>query len=199
MVGEMQADGTYQRRNLDVALRHVRGSAIAIDGGAHIGAWSRLLAARFAVVHAFEPSPDTFACLEYNLAARSITNVVCHACALGASPSTATMALDAENAARANTGARHVVVGGEIAVVTIDSLALPELDFLKLDIEGSEFAALQGARETLRRCRPVVLVENKHLWTRHFGLPAGCVEELLTRERYRCVERVSCDEIWRPR
>lgn len=44
-------------------------------------------------------------------------------------------------------------------LLTIDSLALQRLDLVKLDIEGMEIEALEGARETLARCKPQLIVE----------------------------------------
>ena len=40
-----------------------------------------------------------------------------------------------------------------------DELADARIDFIKMDVEGAELAALRGGRELLRRCRPVVLLE----------------------------------------
>jgi len=47
-----------------------------------------------------------------------------------------------------------------VDLITIDSLALKRLDLLKLDIEGMELEAIAGADETLRRHKPVLLVES---------------------------------------
>jgi FkbM family methyltransferase len=46
-----------------------------------------------------------------------------------------------------------------IRLLTIDSLALQRLDFLKLDVEGMELEALAGASQTIQRCKPAILVE----------------------------------------
>lgn len=43
--------------------------------------------------------------------------------------------------------------------VTIDSLDLTECTAMKIDVERGEPAVLRGARETLERCRPMLLVE----------------------------------------
>ncbi len=43
----------------------------------------------------------------------------------------------------------------------IDDLELAELDFIKLDVEGYEYQALKGAEQTLKRCRPMVMFEDK--------------------------------------
>ena len=48
-----------------------------------------------------------------------------------------------------------------VKVVTIDTLDLPELDFLKIDAEGHEPAVLRGAKDTIERHRPVLCLEVK--------------------------------------
>ena len=44
--------------------------------------------------------------------------------------------------------------------MTIDSLALPRLRLLKVDVEGMEHGVITGARATIERLRPAVYVEN---------------------------------------
>jgi FkbM family methyltransferase len=46
-----------------------------------------------------------------------------------------------------------------VRLLTIDSLNLKRLDFLKLDVEGMELEALAGASETIQRCAPALLIE----------------------------------------
>jgi FkbM family methyltransferase len=46
-----------------------------------------------------------------------------------------------------------------VNLVTIDSLGFRRLDFIKLDVEGMEMEALQGAAQTLKACKPQLLVE----------------------------------------
>ena len=43
--------------------------------------------------------------------------------------------------------------------ISLDAMALPRVDLIKLDIEGMELEALEGARQLIETCRPVVLVE----------------------------------------
>ena len=43
--------------------------------------------------------------------------------------------------------------------VALDDFKLPRLDLIKLDVEGMELEALEGARETIKRTRPIMLVE----------------------------------------
>lgn len=44
-------------------------------------------------------------------------------------------------------------------MTTLDELNLQRLDFIKIDIEGMEMDALTGARETLKRTRPQLIIE----------------------------------------
>lgn len=47
-----------------------------------------------------------------------------------------------------------------IRTVTIDSLGLPGLDFLKIDVEGMELEALDGAKKALNGFTPTILIEH---------------------------------------
>lgn len=199
MVHQVDRNGLYQIDNLRAALRHVTNFDCAIDGGAHVGCWSTVMSRAFTTVIAVEPSADTFEALEWNLTQANCSNVDRRNIALGDQPGTVAMTLVPEQALRANTGARYTQPGGTIAVETIDSWALPSLGFLKLDVEGSEYVALLGARETLDRCKPVVLFENKWLWTAHFGIPKNAVARLLEAHGYKLLEQVSRDQIWGPK
>ncbi len=46
-----------------------------------------------------------------------------------------------------------------VKTITIDGLGLDRLDLLKIDVEGMEAEALQGAAETIARCKPILFVE----------------------------------------
>ncbi len=198
MVHEMKADGTYQKSHLLIAMGFVTDRRCAIDGGAHVGTWSKLMAGLFDRVIAVEPSADTFEALTTNLQTFDCLNVEPRQVALGATSGSVTMVLDGRQLALANTGGRYATAGGAIPCEAIDDWHLPALGFLKLDIEGSEVHALQGAAATLERCRPIVLFEDKKFWKR-YGLKGDAPQTLLTSLGYRPLTRVGCDDIWGPR
>jgi hypothetical protein len=46
-----------------------------------------------------------------------------------------------------------------VSKIPLDDLNLPRVDFIKLDIEGMEMEALDGARKTIKRNHPILLIE----------------------------------------
>jgi FkbM family methyltransferase len=49
-----------------------------------------------------------------------------------------------------------------VPAVAVDSLALDNVGLIKIDVEGNEFDVLEGAAETIQRCRPNIVVENEY-------------------------------------
>ena len=198
MAGEMTERGTYQEDHLVDALGHVKDFRLAVDGGAHIGTWSRILSEKFEKVISFEPSPDTAEALIANMEQFGCKNVSILQEAISDKHEKIRMTLEdcPEENARGNTGARYIASGGDIPATPLDSLALPHLDFLKLDIEGAELKALTGARRTLARCRPVVLFEDKRKCQRHFGVNRQDIYKLMQGLGFKRAQRSGCDEIW---
>jgi hypothetical protein len=54
-----------------------------------------------------------------------------------------------------------LIGNGNIEVRRLDDLGLERVNYIKMDCEGFEYRVLQGAEQTIRRCRPVVVVEQK--------------------------------------
>ena len=199
MANEMKPDGSYQAGHLRIALDYVKDWSVAIDGGAHVGTWTRVMSQRFGRVIAVEPSADTREALLANLATFWCDNVEVRAVALGDAVGRVRMTLDAGSRAEQmkNTGARHVVDGGDVPLERIDDWGLESLGLLKLDIEGSEPRAIRGALETLQRCRPIVIYEEKG-FGRRYGDTPGAAARALKSIGYRLITTVKMDHVWGP-
>lgn len=141
----------WQHADIDAALAFVGKLDLAIDAGAHRGVVTRKLARHFARVVAIEPGP-----LADQIEGAEVLRV-----ALGDKPGRCGMA-DGKH----NTGQRHCVPGEGVEVIALDSLGLAP-DFLKLDVEGMEYAALLGAEQTIRTHRPVIMLEENGLNKRY--------------------------------
>ena len=152
--------------DLEQALSYCKRWTVALDGGANVGAYSRILMDHFERVHAFEPAPDTYACLERNMDEWGAgERVKLYENAL--SDREESVGLRPKPSGRSPS--RRVVPGGDIETLRIDDLGLSDLAFLKLDVEGYEERALRGAERTLREFRPLVMFEDKPKKTAHFG------------------------------
>lgn len=167
--------GTYQIRKFREAMAWCRRFRIAVDVGAHVGLWSLQLLKRFEQVHAFEPVRAFRECFDKNLeglngGSRGLP--VIYPYALGASTGYAHMAIDpADSGGTHVRSAGQIGGGGAVQMRTLDEFDLQDVDFLKIDCEGYELEVLKGARETLERCRPCVIVEQKpHKLGPNFGI-----------------------------
>jgi FkbM family methyltransferase len=168
----------------------------AIDGGAHRGDWSRMMATRFATVYAFEPSADTFELLKTNTA--NLANVEARRQALYSHACRVQIRQPAKRQASTARYVREVFTArADADAVTIDSQALERCGLIKLDLEGAEFFALQGAAATLARCRPVLIVEHyKALSEHHFGVERRAISKAITAHGYRCVLEAAPDFVY---
>lgn len=152
--GEM-VDGktTYQYKKLQAALGYVKNWRVACDIGAHVGFWSMHLAKRFEELHAFEPMKEMQECWLKNVDG---INAELHPYALGSESGMVSLTIP-----KGSTGGTHISGSGDIAMHPLDSFHLRDVDFIKIDVEGYELDVLKGATETLDRCQPCIIVEQK--------------------------------------
>ena len=150
---------TYQGRKYKACRPFTRGWRTAIDVGAHVGLWSWQMARDFGHVVGFEPMPEHRACWEKNMVVAENATLLSYA--LGAEPGTVFLKTRTPNSS-GDTGVEPGATEGvEAEMLTLDELGLEDIDFIKIDCEGYELYGLQGAVETLKRCKPCLIVEQK--------------------------------------
>ena len=157
----------------------LRPDEVLLEGGAYDGDSIRHFLShgggRYGQIIAFEPEPANFVRLSAFAAAQPNIRAVCK----GLSNVNGTL--------RFSNGmgmASHVSADGEIeiAVCRIDDEVTEPVTLLKLDIEGAELDALDGARETLRRNVPKLAVAVYHRPGDILAIPAF-VEALDRKQR----------------
>ncbi len=142
------------------------GGDTILDGGA----WSGDTALEFVreldrncTIYSFEPEPGNYQKLLATIKDEKLASVVvpCH---VGMWHETTTLSF---NTSVENSMQYHVSVNGEqkIEVTSIDDFVRArglKVDVIKMDIEGAEVNALQGAAETLVRDQPKLMISAYH-------------------------------------
>lgn len=184
-------------KDLEVALKHVKQRRVAFQAGGACGTWPAALAQKFDLVYTMEPDPLNFTCLCSNLN-RDAEKVIRLQAAIGREHGL----VDVNRTDYPeNVGAQYVdpSLPGIVPMLRLDDLELQVLDFLALDVEGWEAAALEGGEETIRRCKPVVMIEAKPLkQMSKLGVRAETAGNLLLKWGYKRVDGVHRDVVYAP-
>jgi FkbM family methyltransferase len=178
-------------------IEYIKNAKVILDIGAHIGCHSVMYSVinPNAIIHSFEMQKELYDLLKIN--SKSIT----YNCAVGNKikminqsnfitdgPNYNTQ-IEYNTKKEFNYGGLSVGFNGEESLmITIDSLNLNECDFIKIDVEGFEYAVILGAINTIMRFKPVIFYEvnpNKPFSDEHFIISEintksdTCVEYLL--------------------
>jgi len=148
----------YQPQHIDRCFHHIKNRKhTAIDIGGHCGFWSFYLGGNFKKVYAFEPVEIFRECFKKNI---PHGNVELLPVALGNENGFVSMNVELEN-----TGATHVSSNtndlDKVELKKLDDYELTDVDFIKIDVEGYENQVVLGAKETLLRNKPIIIVEQK--------------------------------------
>lgn len=170
------------------------------DIGANMGLYGALAGSLFAprIVHAFEPAPAS-ADVAAKIARRNGLPMTVHQVAMSDVPGTAELHLspvsDASNSLVA--GFRETDQSITVETVTLDGVVASTgdvPDIVKIDVETHERAVLDGARDTIERCRPAIIIEVLRRRGRDHGEEISAFFERLD---YRCYE-LSAVPSWEP-
>ena len=148
----------YQPHHIDRCFYHIKNRKnVAIDIGAHCGFWSFYLGGNFKKVYAFEPVEIFRDCFKKNIPHENVEVIPV---ALGNDNGFVSMNVELKN-----TGATHVSnklnEADKVTIKKLDDYDLNDIDFIKIDVEGYENQVVLGAKETLIRNKPIVIVEQK--------------------------------------
>ncbi|MBP7828505.1 MAG: FkbM family methyltransferase [Kiritimatiellae bacterium] len=178
--------------------RLVRPGDRVVDAGANIGYVTALLSRWVGPtgrVYSMEPEPGTFDVLSANVRRLNLGNVELFHCAVSSHEGAGALAIPeyadgGENLYEARVVGSPEGSGGVrtvgIKLASLDKLLggrVEALALIKLDVEGSELEAVQGARELVRRFQPAFLIEvSSDPWTP--GTKAEALFSVLTNWGY---------------
>jgi FkbM family methyltransferase len=166
--------GAFERSTADTLDRLLKPGDIAFDIGANIGAHTLPMARRVGnggQVFAFEPTDFAFEKLRTNLLLNPDLQATVH-------PHQMLLTDNPEASSESPVYSSWPLAGGRelhpkhcgqlnttkgAIVETIDAFSdrerISRLDLIKIDVDGSEYPVLHGGAETLRKLRPVILME----------------------------------------
>lgn len=154
--------------------------AVILDIGANVGAYIFVLENYLKPenIYAFEPNPQLFKRLK-----RLFPKINLFSFALSDENKTSEFKIPVINGEKIHTrGTLHTeivekneekIILQKVEVKSLDDLDLnfQRLDFIKIDVEGNEMQTLRGARKTIEKFRPILMIEmeqrhhKENLWT----------------------------------
>lgn len=197
--GVHQSEWVRQQRRaattiVDLIPLERRGTAV--QAGGNVGIFPAVFADAFEMVLTFEPSPTAFGALLRNLNGYRNIRAIQAALGTGCEEGPVEFIEDAHN-----SGASHIrrnaegpVDGVLVDIVPLDYFNLRACDLLQLDVEGTESMALEGARDTIRNHRPVIVVEINGLERKYRCRPPQ--EVLADDYGYRYFSRIGNDHVF---
>ncbi len=171
-------------------MEYVKEDSIVIDVGANLGIFSVFVSQYCPKghVYAFEPVPSLINLLEGFRRVSGTSNLEIVERALGDevtsqeiivyddSAGVSTLS-EAEHASRVEKGLVSGFRKEQVQITTLDTFVeergLDRVDFVKIDTEGYELKILEGAAETIRRFRPVIIAQN------HYSVSIDQIRDLL--------------------
>ena len=160
--GDVVCDNIAKKQPVEEHLvyffnKYIKSDFIIVEGGAYVGIhtvrFSQL--ASEGHIYSFEASKRNYNLVNATLKENNIQNVTLFNKALYSDSSTVYLneSWTPDQDSISNDS------GYPIEAVTIDSLDLPHVDFIKLDIEGGELNAFKGAINTLNKFKPIIAFE----------------------------------------
>lgn len=164
---QVESTGTFfELKLLEQLKRRVRSFESVVDIGANVGNHTYFFTniCHAENVYAFEPVRDNFLICKANAPTATV-----YQAALSNYIGTTTL----ENNQGHNSGtSRMSSKEGDISVTTLDALQLPNVTFIKVDVEGEELNTIEGMSETITKYLPDLLVEV------HYGIT---IEDVLLK------------------
>lgn len=159
----------FDKNGIEFLRKNLRKDSVFFDIGANIGCYS-LIAAKLTrdegKVFSFEPVKNISNRLNYNMKLNNFKNVVIEKKAVfNKSEKLKLFVSGAENQGMSSIF-HHDTESGNTEIVDavilddyVKSIDLKRLDIIKIDIEGAEYFAIEGMKNTLKSFKPIIIME----------------------------------------
>lgn len=169
-------------QEINLVKKFIKSGTDSIDVGVYRGVYSYEMSKYSEKVHSFEPNPIIFKYINKNLK-KFIKNIHLYNFALSNQNKTMNLKIPIRNsnsnkeifeeyyemgkATIHNENNFENYENFEIQTKTIDELSFDnKISFIKIDVEGHELEVIEGAKNTIKRDKPVLLVEIEKQYTK---------------------------------
>ena len=182
--------GHYEKTLGDLVKKILKPGDVFLDIGANIGYFSMLAANKepTSKIFSFEPVRKLFQKLEENILVNNMSNITAVNIAIGDTDEEKELFISAADNLGMSSFQPPENYSGKKEIVKVVSIyrwfktaGLSRIDLVKLDIEGSELAALKGMQEVLQNFKPVVIAEINPETLRLFNLKPADICEFLSK------------------
>jgi len=160
--------GEYEKSELKALEKFINEDSIFIDLGANIGLYtlyaSNLIGENGRII-CFEPFAENFNALTNNIAINNLLNVQAEKLAVGERDGSMMLYYDMREKNPGMVSSKYMKdsFSEEVRMVSLDSYfqnkSFNRIDFIKIDVEGSEYSALLGMQNILTTYFPSLLIE----------------------------------------
>jgi len=190
---QLLSRGNYEPQETELIRQHIKSGDTVLDIDANIGYFTLLMSKIVGPqgrVFAFEPDPDNFALLQKNIALNNCPTVIAVPQAASDRNGLLKLYLSSSNLGMHRTyPSRYCQNSVEIQAIRLDDYLRDmnvSIDFIKIDTEGSELAALAGMAETIKKSSPLkLLTEFAPCSIQEFGRQPRAYLELLQNWGFR--------------
>jgi FkbM family methyltransferase len=163
---------------------------VIVQAGGNAGYYVKEYAKHFKWVYTFEPEPLNFYCLTQNA---DTQNVFKYQACIGDKRGLVDLHIK-----EGNRGKNYVRGVGKIPTMLIDDLGLEECNLIHLDIEGYEYFALKGAVDTIKKCKPLVVLEFFDKCATRFNYTLEDLENFMNSLGYKLFTTFEEERVYKP-
>jgi FkbM family methyltransferase len=194
IAAEMKAGRIFDPSIVDVARRYAKPGTAVLDVGANFGQMSILfsrIVGDAGKVYSFEADDFIFEILTKNIAANGCEAYVVPIFGAVYNVPNQTLYFPVQDFERFSTYGSYGIdyvgkTGRPVPSVTIDSLAIPEpISFMKVDVQGGDLEAMQGAVQTIAKNRMPILFEYEHQFEAELNLSFQAYVDFVSQIGYR--------------
>jgi FkbM family methyltransferase len=155
--------------NIEIVKNYIKNTKrnnTYIDVGVNIGTHSIVFSKLFSNIISFEPDYNNYNQSNDNIIINNISNITLYNNALGS----IFKKISTKQHNNHSRGCIYTIDGGDIDCITLDSLNLTNVDYIKIDVEGNELDVLKGAINTIKNNLPIIEFEYNFLSEKLFNI-----------------------------